>query len=140
VTSVLLRHARAGDRTEWEDDDRLRPLDERGRRQAEELVELLRPIGVRRIVSSPYVRCVQTVEPLAAALGLELELDGLLAEGTGDAALALLAENGVVACTHGDVVEAILGRPLKKGAAAIMGPDGRGYLRSTETIAAPKGR
>ena len=140
MTSVLLRHARAGDRMEWEGDDRLRPLDERGRRQADELVELLRPIGVRRIVSSPYVRCVQTVEPLAAALGLELEMDGLLAEGTGDAALALVAENGVVACTHGDVVEAILGRSLKKGAAAIVEIDDTGGFRCTETIAAPKGR
>jgi phosphohistidine phosphatase SixA len=140
VTSVLLRHARAGDRAAWDRDDRLRPLDERGRRQADELVELLRPLGIRRIVSSPYVRCVETVEPLAAALELPLELEPLLAEGAGPAAAAeLLADEGVVACTHGDVVLELLGRELKKGAAAVVEPDGDGCLRAIETIRA-KGR
>jgi hypothetical protein len=140
MTSVLLRHARAGDRIEWEGDDRLRPLDGRGRRQAEELVELLGSRGVRRIVSSPYVRCVETVEPLGAALGLQVELDLRLAEGEGAAAGPLVREDGVVACTHGDVVLALIGRPLKKGAAAVVEPDGDSGLRATETIRAPKGR
>jgi len=79
VTSVLVRHASAGDRHGWAGDDRLRPLDARGRRQAAQLVELLRPLDMRRVVSSPYVRCVETVEPLAAALGLPVERDDLLA-------------------------------------------------------------
>jgi Histidine phosphatase superfamily (branch 1) len=140
VTAVLLRHARAGDRIEWEGDDRLRPLDERGRRQAAELAELLGSLGIRRIVSSPYVRCVETVEPLAAALGLELELDPRLAEGEGAAGGPLLREDGVVACTHGDVVLELIGLPLKKGAAAIVEPDGDAGLRTTETIRPPKGR
>lgn len=114
--SVLVRHASAGDRQAWTDDDRLRPLDDKGRRQAAELASVLSSTDVRRIVSSPYARCVQTVEPLAAALGLEVELDERLAEGAGLAAQALLEENGVVACTHGDVIQDLLGRGLKKGA------------------------
>ena len=73
-----------------------------------------------RILSSPYVRCVQTVEPLAAALGLEVELDERLKEGKGDAAAELLREDGVVCCTHGDIVEALVGRGLKKAAAAVL--------------------
>ncbi|MGH2977676.1 MAG: SixA phosphatase family protein, partial [Gaiellaceae bacterium] len=108
------------DRSDWEGDDRLRPLDARGRAQAAGLVELLRPLGVRRVISSPYVRCVQTVEPLAAALGLQVEQDDRLAEGQGTAAAALLREDGVVCCTHGDIVEALLGRGLKKGAAVVL--------------------
>jgi broad specificity phosphatase PhoE len=124
VTSVILRHAAAGHRFDWEHDDHLRPLDARGVRQSAELVDLLRPLGVRRVVSSPYVRCVQTVEPLAAALGVELELDERLAEGEGAAAAELLREDGVVCCTHGDIVEALLGRSLKKGAALVV-EDGR---------------
>ena len=120
MTSVLLRHASAGHRVDWEHDDHLRPLDARGRLQSAELVELLRPFGVRRILSSPYVRCVQTVEPLAAALGLEVELDERLEEGQGGAAAELLREDGVVCCTHGDIVEALLGRGLKKGAAVVL--------------------
>jgi 8-oxo-(d)GTP phosphatase len=120
VTSVLLRHASAGHRHDWEHDDHLRPLDARGRQQSADLVELLGPFGVRRIVSSPYARCVQTVEPLAAALGVELEEDDRLEEGAGAAAAALLREEGVVCCTHGDIVEALLGRELKKGAAFVL--------------------
>jgi 8-oxo-dGTP diphosphatase len=120
VTSVLIRHASAGDRDDWDGDDRLRPLDARGRRQAAALVELLGPLELRRVVSSPYVRCVETLEPLAATLGLSVEQDQRLAEGAGRAALELLLEDGSVACTHGDVVEELLGRGLKKGAAALL--------------------
>ena len=120
MTSVLLRHAAAGDRDDWDGDDFHRPLDAKGRRQAAELVELLRPFGVSRVVSSPYVRCVQTVEPLAAALGLQLEQDDRLAEGQGAAAADLLKEDGVVCCSHGDIAEALVGRGLKKGAAVVL--------------------
>jgi broad specificity phosphatase PhoE len=120
VTSVLLRHASAGHRTRWDGHDLSRPLDARGRRQAEELVEILRELGVRRVVSSPYVRCVETVEPLAAALGVPVEQDDRLAEGAGGSALGLLREDGVVWCTHGDVVEELIGSGLKKGAAVVL--------------------
>ncbi len=120
MTSVLLRHAAAGDRDRWDGDDVHRPLDERGRRESEALVELLRPFGVRRVVSSPYVRCVQTVEPLAAALGLPLELDDRLREGEGGAALDLIQEDGVVVCTHGDVVRELVDCGLQKAAAVVL--------------------
>ncbi len=120
MTNVLLRHAAAGDRDDWDGDDFHRPLDAKGRRQAEALVEVLRPFGVLRVVSSPYVRCVQTVEPLAAALGLPLEQDERLAEGEGGAAAELLDEDGVVCCTHGDILDALVGRGLKKAAALLV--------------------
>jgi broad specificity phosphatase PhoE len=61
-----------------------------------------------------------TVEPLAAALGLEVEEDDRLEEGAGAAAAALLGESGVVCCTHGDIAEALLGRGLKKGAGVVL--------------------
>jgi len=134
---VLLRHASAGDRGTWAGDDLLRPLDERGRRQALALRELA-DRGIRRIASSPYIRCIETVEPLAATLELPIEIDARLAEGADlDDALAFLAElDGGVACTHGDVVEALLGQSLKKGAAAIVDVDGND-LRVLETVRAP---
>lgn len=118
--SILVRHASAGDRHSWAGDDRLRPLDDRGRRQAVEIAATLRSEDIRRVVSSPYVRCVQTVEPLAAELGLEVELDERLAEGAGGAAQPLLEEAGVVACTHGDVVHDLLGRGLKKAEYVVL--------------------
>ena len=120
MTSVLVRHASAGDRDDWTEDDRLRPLDARGLRQAAGLVALLLPFAPHRVVSSPYARCVQTVEPLAAALGVPVEHDERLAEGAGRAALELLDEDGVVCCTHGDVVGDVLGHGLKKGAAVVL--------------------
>jgi len=120
LTSVLLRHASAGDREYWDGDDFHRPLDARGRRQAAELVELLRPFKVHRVLSSPYVRCIETVEPLAAALDLPVELNDRLTEGAGPGAGLLLHEDGVVCCTHGDIIESVLGRGLKKGAFVVM--------------------
>jgi phosphohistidine phosphatase SixA len=120
VTSVLVRHASAGDRDDWDGEDRLRPLDARGRRQAAELVELLLPLEVRRVVSSPYVRCVETVEPLAAALGLQVEEDDRLGEGAGRTAVELVGEDGILCCTHGDVVELVLGYGLKKAGVVVL--------------------
>ncbi len=131
--SVLVRHASAGSRERWSGDDRLRPLDEKGRRQADGLVAALGRFGIDRVVSSPYVRCVQTVEPLAAALGIEVEERDELAEGVGrDAALGLLEElQGVTTalCTHGDVVELLgPGLQLEKGAARVLETTGSGVV------------
>jgi 8-oxo-dGTP diphosphatase len=109
MTVVLLRHASAGDRDRWEGDDRLRPLDK---------------------LSSPYVRCTQTVAPL----GLAVEPDERLAEGADpdDTRALLLQADGAVACTHGDVIENIVGLSIKKGAAVVL--DG---LDVVERIDAP---
>jgi 8-oxo-dGTP diphosphatase len=123
VIVYLVRHARAGRRAEWDGDDRLRPLDERGRRQAEGLVAQLAGREFRRILSSPYVRCVETVLPLAEARGLSVEPDDALAEGAGShAALGLLRRVGepLVACVHGDLVEELLREKMKKGATAVL--------------------
>lgn len=105
----LVRHAKAKNRSTWEEPDDLRPLTKRGRREALELAERLAEHGVKRLVSSPYVRCVQTLEPLAVELGLAIETTDLLAEGAdGEAGVELLlslAPSGpIVCCTHGDVV------------------------------------
>jgi phosphohistidine phosphatase SixA len=108
---LLIRHAEAGDRDRWAGDDRLRPLTRRGRRQARALVEQLGAYPVARILSSPYVRCVQSVEPLGEARGLTVEPTEDLAESAGHAPLRrLLGEVGDAAlCTHGDVVQDVLG-------------------------------
>jgi phosphohistidine phosphatase SixA len=119
----LVRHGRAGRRAEWVGDDRLRSLDEKGRRQAEGLVAQLAAREFGWMLSSPYVRCVETVIPLAEARGLTVEPDDALAEGAGSrAALDLLrrVNEPLVACVHGDLVEELLGQKLKKGATAAL--------------------
>ena len=127
---ILLRHASAGERSAWDGDDMLRPLDKRGRKQASKLRDELRARGVKRVVSSPYVRCMQTVAPL----GLEIVPDERLAEGASerDTRELLAMLDDAVACTHGDVVENVLGRSLKKGAGVVLDGD-----REVEEIPAP---
>jgi 8-oxo-(d)GTP phosphatase len=125
VLVLLVRHADAGDREAWLGDDSKRPLDETGRRQAEALVGLLAGRDVARILSSPSLRCTQTVEPLAVARRLPIEHRQELAEGAlKEDVLALLRdvgkEDSVVLCTHGDVVEAVLGDECEKGATWVL--------------------
>jgi broad specificity phosphatase PhoE len=108
----LVRHGKAGSRRDWKGPDHKRPLSKRGRRQAERLVDLLADRDVEVVVSSPFVRCVQTVQPLADKLGLHIESVAELAEGATRAeALSLvrrLASTTAVLCTHGDVAGVIL--------------------------------
>ena len=123
---LLVRHAKAGDRARWTGDDRLRPLDGRGRRQADAMVAPLAGYALTRLVSSPYVRCVQTLEPLAARLGIPVEPDPAIGEGASvkevRALLGRLAPGPVVLCTHGDVMEALVGEgePKKKGSTWLL--------------------
>lgn len=131
---LLVRHGDAGDRGRWRGDDRLRPLSAEGRRQAQALVGQLAGYGVARVLSSAYVRCVQTVEPLAVARRLPLETSPALAEGaTRDDVGALLAQvtgTAVVLCTHGDVAGEVLDAmglpdgPCAKGSTWVLEPDG----------------
>jgi 8-oxo-(d)GTP phosphatase len=79
-TVLLVRHASAGDKEAWEGDDDLRPLDEIGREQAEELVRLLSRFEVMKLVSADNLRCVQTLKPIADSIGLEIEEDPVLSE------------------------------------------------------------
>ncbi|WKD57772.1 Putative mutator protein MutT4 [Corynebacterium capitovis DSM 44611] len=72
---LYVRHARAHDRQKWSGDDNLRPLDKKGRRQAEMLVPMLAPFAPERIYSAEPDRCLTTVAPLSDELGLEVTVD-----------------------------------------------------------------
>ena len=74
---VLVRHAKAGKRSDWDGDDRLRPLDRSGRAQAARVDSFLEHFAPDRIVSARPVRCSQTVTPLAERLGLTIEPDAM---------------------------------------------------------------
>lgn len=77
---LLVRHAKAGNRLQWDGDDDLRPLSGTGREQARHLAETLPLFGPDRIVSAPPVRCRDTVRPLAEQLGMTLTEEPLLGE------------------------------------------------------------
>jgi phosphohistidine phosphatase SixA len=108
ATFYFVRHAKAGSRGHWSGDDRRRPLSKKGRKQAQELVSMLSEFPISGVFSSPYLRCVETVEPLARARGLEVKEVPGLAEGQGlAAAYAFMADPKLdhsVLCTHGDIV------------------------------------
>lgn len=93
----LLRHAHAGDASEWIGDDDLRPLTRRGRGQCERLGAFLEANGVRPdvIVTSPKIRAQQTAEIVATTLGMSVKVDRRLGDGFGQRELwALLDETG----------------------------------------------
>jgi len=74
-TSIaVIRHAEAGDRDRWSAPDDLRPLTKGGRLQAQRIAERFGDEPLVQVMSSPFVRCVQTVSPLADALGLPVLL------------------------------------------------------------------
>jgi len=107
MDAFVVRHAKAGSRRRFEGDDRLRPLSNNGRLQAEAVAALLAHRDVTRILTSPYQRCVETVEPLAERVGVEVEIDKKLGEGS-DWSHALeavrSAASPIVLCSHGDVI------------------------------------
>ncbi len=101
----VIRHAHAGTRGAASDDTR--EITKRGRAQSKALADLLADQGIRTILSSPFTRCVQTVEPLATGLGLTVGVDTGLAEGAGPSrALNLIerSKHSLALCSHGDVI------------------------------------
>jgi 8-oxo-dGTP diphosphatase len=118
-TLVVLRHAEAQAPGAWSDDLE-RPLTHHGAGRAEDLVALLGAYDVRRVVSSPATRCVQTVEPCARATGAVLEIDDRLADGARpgevrrSAASMLDEKKPAVLCTHLPTVPSVF---------AVLGQD-----------------
>jgi len=118
-SAYVVRHAKAGDRKEWSGDDRMRPLTKSGQHQAEALATMLAGEPIDRILSSGYLRCVQTVEPMGARRKLPVEPVKELEEGAGGESVLRLVQKfrgrNIVLCTHGDVMEEVLEGLIAKG-------------------------
>ncbi len=146
---LVVRHAKAMLRKFWTGRDQARPLDSRGRRQADLLVPLLQSYDVRRAASSTSTRCRQTFKPFAKAAHLEVEGWTTLSEEQGkDQPKAVttlvrrLAEEAVATgtptaiCGHRPVLPAMLEalgvppRAMQPGSALIAHLDASG-----ETVA-----
>lgn len=124
---LLVRHAKAGERGAWGADDSLRPLDERGEERAQRLVAILGDFPIEEILTSPFVRCVQTVTPLAAARGLEPSLRAELGEERqstdGLALVHSLAGRDVLVCGHGGLEAALAGAQRWRKGAVLVADD-----------------
>jgi 8-oxo-dGTP pyrophosphatase MutT (NUDIX family)/phosphohistidine phosphatase SixA len=131
TTAVLLvRHARAGNKRDWPGDDRLRPLDGTGRRQAETLAEMLPVFRPARVLAADRVRCVDTVGPLATRLGLKVEIDPVFNEAKRTdaervvARVRALASAGqpVVVCSQGGVIPGALSSLAEESGTKLGSP------------------
>lgn len=139
---IYVRHGRAHNRKNWAGDDNLRPLDKKGRRQAELLVPGLLPFRPERVYSAEPVRCIHTVEPLASEMGVEVVVDELFGDIASIARMVdaqrrfmdVVAEGGVsVICAQGTVIPDTIAWlsakgtlpiediPCKKGSAWVLG-------------------
>ena len=67
---VLLRHAKAVKREDWDGDDGDRPLANVGQIQAKRLLSKYLPYGIEVIHSSDAMRCIETIEPIARSLDM----------------------------------------------------------------------
>ncbi|TFB15645.1 NUDIX hydrolase [Microbacterium sp. 3H14] len=114
---IVLRHAKALSRSDWDRSDAARPLTERGRTQAKSIVGPLRAFGVRKIVTSDAVRCVATVTPLAKGLGRKpVQTEKISQDAWEDGAADLRSVVGrrvrsgkpAVLCSHGPVLPGLL--------------------------------
>ncbi len=132
---AVVRHAKAVPRSAWDGaDDTLRPLDAAGSARAADIVPLLAAYRIRRLVTSPSARCVQTLAPYAASAGLRLrERQGLSEEGYAEdpsgavrrLEKVLARGRSAAVCSHGpvlpDLVGALVGRvdPAEPHARAV---------------------
>ncbi|MGY1847313.1 NUDIX hydrolase [Blastococcus sp. SYSU DS1021] len=117
VGLLLVRHGRAGSKQEFGGPDELRPLDDKGRRQAEQLADALTWFAPDEVFSTPKVRCTQTVEPLAERLAVDVRPSPRMGEESfaddPQAGMALVAEllerpGATVLCSQGGVIPSVL--------------------------------
>ena len=130
-TVLLVRHGLAGSRSDWTREDSERPLDDVGHEQADGLVWLLTCWDVREIHSAPVARCTETVEPLAAAVGLPVQTHPFLSEEgfprhRSDAVAWIRGiaheETAAVLCSQGGVIPEVLTRIAEEDGCELPEP------------------
>jgi phosphohistidine phosphatase SixA len=124
VPLFLIRHAVAGVRNNLDLSDDQRPLDQVGRSQAQTIAEAWTELGIEAIHSSPALRCVQTVEPLAERFQMAVQIAPELFEGASTSRsieyIRSFTGRSVVLCSHGDVIPDVL-RNLEVGGSQLQG-------------------
>lgn len=124
----LVRHGKAGSRHDFSGDDRMRPLTAAGQRQARALAPKLTAAGVHTFLSSPFLRCIETLQPAAQDVGSTVEIDKRLAEGgSGIDVIELMSvlPDGAALCSHGDVIPDVIAALERRGCEIMTAPDWR---------------
>ena len=126
MTLFLVRHASAGVALADPTADLIRPLDAKGREQASALTERLARAGATALHSSPYLRCIQTLDPLAQRLQTNVSVHDVFGEGRSFGAALTMCEGlspGSVVCSHGDLIPALIEAMMRRHM-TISGPTG----------------
>ena len=128
MTLYIVRHAKAGKRSEWDGPDTLRPLSDKGWEQAQAIAKKLIELKPIALISSPAVRCMQTLEPLSEAMKIKIVADERLFED-GDVAkmIELLedAQDSTVISSHGDMIPEAIKILQRRGMEINSKPDWR---------------
>jgi 8-oxo-(d)GTP phosphatase len=82
VPLILLRHAKAVKREDWLGEDEDRPLSQQGQLESVRVIQLYRRFGIKRIVSSDAIRCLDTVKPLSFEFAIPIETTSRIREET----------------------------------------------------------
>jgi 8-oxo-dGTP diphosphatase len=111
---LLVRHVDAGNKRRWRPNDAFRPISKKGHEQLGPLLSRLLRTPINRIISSPVLRCEQTVGPVAMRLGLHVRTSKRLKrEATTDDFMLLARKNQgrrILLCSHGEVIGPLISR------------------------------
>jgi len=120
---ILLRHAKAITRDEWQGEDDDRPLSSSGQNQAMRLLSTYQVFNIDQIHSSDAVRCYDTVKSMAKGLDIKLEVSSKLSENTYkkdkekafDYVSELIKEDKrILICSHNPILPKMLNKLTKK--------------------------
>ena len=120
---IMLRHAKALEREEWQGEDEDRPLEQLGQQQARRMLSLYQVYGLTQIHTSDAVRCHDTVEQMAHALDIPLTITNKVSEYTWkknkekaiDYAKDLIKINEpIILCSHNPVLPRMMEKLTKK--------------------------
>jgi 8-oxo-dGTP diphosphatase len=129
---VLLRHAKAVKREDWDGDDGDRPLANLGQIQAKRLLSMYLPYGIEVIHSSDAVRCIETIEPLVRSLDMHPIFSTDLSEHKfakdKEAALDYAQDlmnrgESAIICSHNPILPKVLQKLIGKKNFKMIGPD-----------------
>lgn len=122
MTVILLRHGRSTSNTAHTLAGRSDgvDLDDKGREQAQTVVTRIGDLPVKAIVRSPLLRCERTVEPLAAALGVQPVVEDRIIE---------VDYGSWTGRTIGELVKEPLWKVVQQQPSAAVFPDGEGLAQ-----------
>ena len=146
-TVLIVRHGTAGRKSRFAGDDTKRPLDKRGRAQAEALVPQLLAFGASQVYAADRLRCHQTVEPLAEELGVTVHNEPALTEESyakspkraRQRILRIAEREGTpVICTQGKVIPDLIAWWCERD--GVRPDKSRNHKGSTWVLSLSKGR